>query len=178
MRRVFSSLTAPVLLAVALLLSSCVGAVVQSSLVPHDRGAALADFATQPSGVRALYAQGTAGVSYPPLSSGDQPIPGMSITLPVATTGAHNALVTFSASTTYPQSGATCTFTIYNGSSKTSAVGATYNPAAAISYIPMTLVERIALTTTTQKLAVEWNNGGTGFCSLSNFYSLSAILAN
>ncbi len=108
----------------------------------------------------------------------DQPIAGMAITLPPATTSVHNALVTFSASTTYPETAAECNFSIYNSSTKISATGTTYFSGDLENHhlVPMTLVERIALATTTQKIAVEWNNGGTGICALLNFYGLSAIL--
>ncbi|HLI96959.1 MAG TPA: hypothetical protein VKT72_12860 [Candidatus Baltobacteraceae bacterium] len=175
MRRLYRLLSAPIFIVVGLLLSSCVGAVVQT-LVPHDRGAALADFAIQPAAVQAVYAQATATLST--TTSTDQPIPGMAITLPAATTSAHHALVTFSASATIPNSSAACNFTIYNGSSKTSALGTVYNPQVSSSWIPMTMVERIALTSATQKLSVDWNNGGAGTCFIRQFYSLSALLTN
>ena len=170
------SITAPVVVAVGLMLSSCVGAAVETSLVPHDRGAALADSATLPAGAPLFYAQATTSLST--TSNMDQAIPGMAITLPAATTSGHHALVTFSASVTYPQSPAACNFTIYIGSKKTSATGTTYDPSVSISNIPITIVERILLTSTPQNISVDWNNGGGGRCFLERFYSLSGLVTS
>ena len=124
MRDIARSIIAPVVVAVGLMLSSCVGAAVETSLVPHDRSAALADLATMPASTPLFYAQGTASLST--TSNMDQALPGLAITLPAATTNGHHALVTFSASVTYPQSPAACNFTIYVASKKTSATGPTY----------------------------------------------------
>jgi hypothetical protein len=175
MRRIARLLTAPLLIAFGLMLSSCVGAVVQS-LVPHDRNAALADFSTSPAAVQALYAQGTATntISF----SADQAIPGMAITLPAATTSVHHALVTFSVSATSQVGGGACNFTIYSGSTKTAATGTVYPGTASSTFIPLTMVERVGLTSTTQKISVDWNNGGSGSCTIREFYSFSAILTS
>jgi hypothetical protein len=176
MRRVSTSLTAPIVIATGLLLSSCVSAVMQSGLLPHDPNAALADFTASPAIAQAFYVQSTTGLGT--TSGTDQALPGMAITLPAATTSAHHALVTFSAAAMSPTSGAACNLTIYNGSVKTSALATAYNPSVPTSYIPVNVVERIALASATQKISIDWNNGGAGECFIRQFYSLSAILTN
>jgi hypothetical protein len=158
------------------MLSSCVGAVVQSSLVPQDRSAALAGSASQIYPARtALYVQGTTNTGT--TSNTDQAIPGMSIMLPAATTTLHNALITFSAPTTYAAQGADCVFTIYNGSNATSASSESYDTNTAYALFTSTsIVVRIPLSTTAQNILAEYRTATSGQCTIAHFYSLSAIL--
>jgi hypothetical protein len=176
MRRFVRSLTAPVAIAIGLILSSCMGAVVQSTFVPNDRGVALAGSAALQYAKTALYAQGTA--PFTTTSGTDQAIPGLSLTLPAATTSVHNALVTFSAGATYPQGSGYCYFTIYNGTTATSARAATSDSSPYPSYIPANIVARIPLASATQIITVDVNNQNSGTCWMGIFYSLSAILTN
>ena len=173
MRLISRSFTAPALLVVALVLSSCVGTVVQSAFVPQDRSAAAAGSASIGGARTALYVQSTATVSTS--SSADSAIPGMSITLPAATTSLHNALVTFSAGGA--GGNGYCQFKIYSGTTPTSATAFIIDSYTAYSTIvPANLVERIPLTTTTQDITVDYNNQNNGTCTVYLFYSLSAIL--
>ena len=173
MRYLGRSIAAPGMIAVGFLLSACAGAALQNSLMPR---AAFGDSAISTAGVRLLYAQSTNPIDT--TSGTDAPIPGMAITLPAASTSGHNALVTFDAALTDPQSSAICSFTIYNNSIQTSISGSTYSSSGSNTYTPLTLVARIPLTAATQKVTVDWNNGGTGICYIEKFYSLSAIVTN
>ena len=172
MLRISRSLTTPVLLIVALMLSSCVGAAVQSAFVPQEHSATYASEAAISSPAQLLYAQGTNHVFT--TSSSNQPIPGMSLTLPAATTTSHHALVTFSAPTTEPQTG--CFFTIYAGATATLGSGSAISRDMQTVF-PMNIVIRLPLTTAKQTITVDWNAGGQT-CQMNFFYSLSAIITN
>ena len=171
MIRISRSLTTPALLIIALMLSSCVGAAVQSMLLPQSRSAAYAGESTFSSPADALYAQGTATLTT--TSNTDQPIAGMTLSLPTATTTAHHALVTFNAPSTNPRN--TCVFTVYIGTTATSGIGATTSTDG--DGIPMNIVIRLPLTAAKQTVRAEWREGG-GTCQIFAFYSLSAIITN
>ena len=172
MQRISQSLTMPALMLVALMLSSCVGAAVQSMFLPQDRSAAYAGESTFSSPAQLLYAQGTNHIFT--TSSSDQAIPGMTLSLPAATTTSHHALITFSAPLTEPQTG--CFFTIYAGATATLGTGSGISRDMQ-DVMPMNIVVRIPLTTAKQTITVDWNAGGQT-CQMNNFYSLSAIITN
>ena len=169
MHRISRSLTAPVLLVVALMLSSCVGAAVQSMLVPQERSAAYAGESTFSSPADVLYAQGTTFLTT--TSATNQAIAGMTLSLPAATTTSHHALVTFAATATFPQN--SCNFTIFAGTTATSGVGQDSSNVGAV--VPMNIVIRLPLKTTKQTITVDWNSGGQT-CQIFDFYSLSALI--
>ena len=121
--------------------------------------------ASPDSGGRSLYAQGTDTVTtyYATWAA----IPGMQLTLPSATPDARFALVTFNfpAVTTYA---AGCDVAVFAGATQ-----------YAVLQTEGTLVTRVPLASGPQMLQGEWmlvRPGGGGYCQLSTYYSLSAIL--
>lgn len=131
-------------------------------------------YADPANGVRSLYVQGTVTVTT--TSTTPTLIPGMQLMLPAATRGARFALVTFDANAS---GAARCVFWIYAASTQF-ASGTTSG-----NFIPITLVTKIPLTSTTRVLQAEWNTlSASSRCALIGafsgpplpFYSLSAIL--
>ena len=170
MPRISRSLTTPALLVVALMLSSCVGAAVQSMLMPQTHNAAYAGESAFASPADVLYAQGTALLTT--TSGTNQPISGMILSLPAATTTEKHALVTFDATSTFPQN--SCNFTIYTGTVATAAVGQNTSSVGAV--MPMNIAIRLPLKSTKQTITVDWNSGGQT-CQILDFYSLSAVIS-
>lgn len=172
MQRISRSLSMPALMLVALMLSSCVSAAVQSMFLPQDRSTAFAGESTSLSPAQALYVQGTNHVFT--TSSSNEAIPGMTLTLPAATTTSHHAIVTFNAPTTEPQTG--CFFEIYAGTTATLGSGSAISKDMQTVF-PMNIVVRLPLTTAKQTVTVQWNSGGQT-CQMNFFYSLSAIITD
>ena len=127
---------------------------------------------SQPNKTQALYVQST--TSCCSFHSSYSPIPGMSLVLPAAPRGLHHALITFNAPTVTPSINGVCELAVFNGSS---VVATMYSGGPGLTngisgYITANIVVQVPLTSTTQTITVQYAN----YCTLTQFYSLSALL--
>jgi len=163
-----SRLFSPMIFGAALVLSSCVGAIVQTTLLPKDSGRAIAS--SPPTKRQALYVQSTSLCCY--YNGSYAPIPGMSLVLPAATIGLHNALVTFNAPTVTASTNGVCELAIFNGSSAIATMESGPSTGVEPSYLTANIVVQVPLTSASQTVTVDEAN----YCTLTQFYSFSALL--
>jgi hypothetical protein len=160
-----SRLLTPIALVAGFLLTSCVGAVVQSSFLPQDRGAAIASL--QPAAASVLYKQATAGVTT--TSAAFTVIPGMALTLPAASSTFKHALLTFNAPSA--QSNVQCEFNVVVAGG----VVARQDLVTSGGQTTSNIVVLVPLKPSTQPANVQWATTSSS-CMVSIFYSFSAIL--
>lgn len=165
MRNFRSQFRTPLVLVAVILLSSCVGSVMQSSLMPQDRAAAVA--ALPPPSPTVLYAQGTAGITT--TSSSFTVIPGMVLNLPPASASQKHALLTFNAPSAL--SNVQCLFNVVVGGSIVARQDLVTGGAQTTSNI----VVRVPLGSAGQPANVQWSTTSSS-CMISIFYSFSALL--
>lgn len=165
MRNIGSRSLTPLSLLAAFLLTSCVGAVVQSTFLPQDRFAAVA--ALQPAGPAVLYKQGTAGITT--TSATPATIPGLTFTLPPASANSKHALLTFNAPSA--QANVQCLFNVVVAGATVARQDLVTNGAQTTSNI----VVLVPLKGASQPAEVQWSTTSTS-CTISIFYSFSALL--